>query len=730
MIVKANVEKLIRRGVKLGLIRLDSPLPDSSQGEYKALLDNISALLERLRHGATMRRMMYEYAEVCQAPLKEQLQAHQSSIDRTRGKPGRFDVDQLRGLERLQSAYKAMKQELRSSAPSDPTAPDAAETLKRQKNDQMHNPNVMVNCGSGTDGELGCQPDHVKVYQAVFGPSYGETEYKDVYVHNVRGEERIVIQPAGGKCNVSIGNPYRSLGWFFNYTTQGSRTALIRMWEIPASYFEDLLDCTGTEAQIKDMKDFYKAESRRPGGKTNKRFHVELCDHRATNQFGLWTHDEHGQLTDFGQRFQKMSSRLVTYYDPNGKHVPNKRDGECRDIQRLVDHLGIPRGIEDRFENLSTAVSDADGNLTMNNEAAKQDLVFLDLINLLSDESPDALRKVKELSDEQVRSFSNLLLYNGLSPQRFNETRLYTRTGLVVANLERESEFMVAVHKSTVWHPVLRQVVEELRQGLKSSTHPMPEACAANVKLLFRAQAREQIQTGTYDEALTALSGLIAPGKSDRNFAFIEGLNILLRFLCSGNGNFKNTFKAISTKGEVQGDVKSPPEKFRFRPLNGHKYEIGASHRTTTQGMDGPVDSLDGFKQAGFASVSGFKAQPLSDSLLTSNTRFQVFQHSPVIAQLHAAGLPVMGGISGTTRDIFRYFGHLTGKDFWHFFAVVAAFMVKNHFHSLAECYIAAFQFYDRTNSTSTQQYFEKTFNKLTPQKLYGLIRYQTDIPF
>lgn len=737
MIVKANVEKLIRRGVKLGLIRLDTPLPDSSQGEYKALLDNIAALLERLRHGATMRRMLYEYAEVCQAPLKAQLKAHQKSLDETTGTPSRFDEDQLRGLKRLQSAYQAMKQELRSATPPEdggasPDAPlvDPAATLKRQKDDKMHNPNVMVNCGSGTDGELGCQPGHVKVYQAVFGPSYGENTYKDVYLHHVKGKPQLVIQPAGGKCNVSIGNPYRSLGWFFNYTSQGSRTALIRMWEIPASYFERLLDSTGTEAQIKDMKEFYKREGQKPGGKTNTRFHVELCDHRATNQFGLWTHDEDGQLTDFGREFVKMSSRLVTYYDTNGRHVPSKRDGECRDIQRLIDHLGIPTGIEDRFQNLSTAVSDSDGNLTMNEEASKQDLQLLDLINLLSDDSSEAYAKLKDLTAEEVRTFANLLLYNGVSPQRFNTKVRYTSTGLVVENLGRESRFMVSVHKSTDWHASLLPVVEELRANLKSATHPMPPDCAANVNALLGPHSTET----TYDGALNTALGLINNGNHFHNATFIECLNVMLRFLCSGSGNFKNTFKAISTKGEVvKGEVKSAPEKFRFPPLRDLKFEVGVSHRANTHGMAYAVDSLDGHKRPGFTSSSWFGKQALSGSIQTSNTRFQVFQHEPIINRLHDAGLPLMGGISGTTRDIFRYFGHLSGRTFWHFFAVVAAFMVKNHFHSLAECYIAALQFHDRQDASSDQAMVRNTLptlSTLTPQSLYGLVRVHTGISF
>src|SRR5690606_31878713 len=117
-----------------------------------------------------------------------------------------------------------------------------------------------------TSGELACQEGHIKVYQAVYAASYGANGWKDVFVHN-EGGPKIVIQPAaGGKCNVSIGNPFRIAGWYLNYVNQGSTSALIRMWEIPATYFIELLRFCGTEKQIKDKRD-------------KQHYYVEMCDH-------------------------------------------------------------------------------------------------------------------------------------------------------------------------------------------------------------------------------------------------------------------------------------------------------------------------------------------------------------------------------------------------------------------------------------------------------------------
>jgi hypothetical protein len=701
MIIKANIERLIRRGVKLGLIRLDEVLPDSSQGKFGSLLQRIAELLERLQHGATMRRMMYEYAEISQAPLVKQLESHKQSLEKAGERPSHFDEAQFRGLGRLKSAYDAMKEELEGEDPS---------TIDRQQDD-IHNPNVLVDCGSGTDGELGCsKPDHVKVYQTVFSASYGESNYKDVFQQDVHARSQLVIHPAGGKCNVSIGNPFRMVGWYFNYTIQGSRAALIRMWEIPATYFERLLSYAGTEAQIKDMKSFYKKQKRK-----NDKFHVELCDHRATNQFGLWTHEEDGTPNEFGKEFMKMSSRLVTYYNPKGKHRPVKRDGECRDIKRLLEHLGIPTDVHDRYHNLGTSLSDAEGNLTMNEEASKQDLKLLGIIELLSDSSQGASSKLDSLDKDRVRTFCNILLYNGMSPQRFNKKEQYTSTGLSVKNLRIESQFMAEVHRSRSWHTSLRKVLGILEQNLRTQNLAMPPDCVQSIATLFPPCT-------TYQAALGAARGLLGSGDIARtNATFIEGLNILLRFLCSGGGGFKDSFKPVSTKSEAKG-----PESFRFRPLQDLRFEIGASHRASANGMAHQVDSLDGHKRPGFTYSDEF-SERLDPSTLTSNTRFQLFQHEQVISRLQDAGLPVMGGISGTTRDIFRYFGsELLGPGFWDFFAVVAAFMIKNHFHSLAECFIAAVQFYDRDGTLPPTYHF----SKLDAEKLYNTICIRTRLDY
>ena len=86
-----------------------------------------------------------------------------------------------------------------------------------------------------------------------------------------------------------------------------------------------------------------------------------------------------------------------------------------------------------------------------------------------------------------------------------------------------------------------------------------------------------------------------------------------------------------------------------------------------------------------------------------------------------------MGGISGTTRDIFRCFYEVPATDFWPLFSVVSAFMIKHHYHSLAECYIAAEQFYQRNGPKWANEHFR---GKLTAMSLYRHIRDRTGIQF
>ncbi|WPB72958.1 hypothetical protein KYC5002_28325 [Archangium violaceum] len=636
-----NIDAVIRRAIQLGLIRIDNDLPSRLDPEYLRTLKEIGELLERIRHGLTIRRMMYDHAEICKVPLDQQL-----TLESEKKRPLGFNQSQMRGLEAFTKA--------------------SSELPTNQQTASINNPNIIVNCDSGTEGELGCRSGYIKVYQAVYSASYDDSRYKDVYVHNLSGMEQIQIQPApGGKCNVSIGNPFRSVGWFLNYMNQGSKSPLIRMWEIPSDYYVDtLLRFCGTEKQIKD-KD-----------QKNKYF-VEMCDHKAANQFGIWTHAVDrltGGLvpTEAGKEFISKSRRLITYYDPMGSHTPGKRDGEARDIRLLLTHLGIPTLLTDRFHDFGMSLSDAEGNLTMNADAAQRDRHLLDVIEAIQNKrnSSSALSQISGLGKEEIRPFANLLTYNNLNPQAFNTSSQFTRTGLNLQNLRHETNFMVHVYKGTHWHDAMKFVVTELLKTINQQTVLPPDVKAALPSMCFTCT--------TYEDVLRRVLQKLG---TSTNPSVIDSLNVILRPLCSG-GNVLNLDRK-STKGQ----------KFQVDILADLDFEIGKSHRTALSGHEGVLDPLDGRSGGGFVSRKGFN-QPLSNSIKTSNTSIQLNLHDPVVSRLQDLGVPMLGGISGTTRDILATLHDVLDNpsQYWKFFNVVAAFMIKHHYHTLVECFIAAHQ--------------------------------------
>jgi hypothetical protein len=666
------IDAIIQRAIKLGLIRLDHPLASQLGREYVATLKEIDKLLDRILHGLTIRRMMYEYAEICRVPLDQQL-----NLENLNQHPLAFNKSQKTGLSNLAKASLSLDTQAGS----------------------INNPNIIVNCDTGTEGELGCKPGYIKVYQAVYSASYGANNYKDIYVHNVHGKDQIVIQPAtGGKCNVSIGNPFRILGWYMNYMNQGSKAPLIRMWEIPEKYYiEVLLRFCGTEKQIKD--------------KNNKgQYFVEMCDHKATNQFGIWTHTEDPTIVSYdtegkkikgglvptkaGKEFLSNSCNLITYYDPNGKHTPNKRDGECRDIKLLLTHLGIPTRLNDRFHDFGMSLSDAEGNLTMNDEAAQRDRDLLNIIEMIRYPDLRGIKQVSMLDKEQIRIFVNLITYNNLNPQKFNKSSKYTKTGLNIRNLRYETDFMRLVYQSTSWHIILKNVATKLRDSICENVNLQKEVKESLSKICSTCET-------DYD----VLNWIIENSSHQcLNNLTIDAFNIILRPLCSRRNN------RISTKGQ----------KFKVGMLSDLSFEIGKSHRTELSELEGRPDSLDGYSRAGFVSGVMF-SEPLSPNIKTSNTTVQLNLHKQLVSRLLDQGIPMMGGISGTTRDIFATIYNFVPQPplFWPMFNVVAAFMIKHHYHSLVECFIAASQFYPH-----------EVFTSCNAESFYKIIADKSEVKF
>jgi hypothetical protein len=634
-----NIRLMLLRAEKLGLIHTEKKWSIILEPAQLELLRQIEALIERIRHGLSARRMMYDHAEICTMPLEEQ-----ARLDDNRELFLSFNKVQRKGLKQLALAESELP-------------------INSQKA-SINNPNILVNCDSGTDGELGCKLGYIKVYQACYAASYGENGWKDVFVHNVRGREQIVIQPAtGGKCNVSIGNPFRIAGWYLNYVNQGSTAALIRMWEIPSEYFvKTMLRYCGTEKQIKDSK--------------NKDvYFVEMCDHKATNQFGIWTHKEvYGTLTPTvrGKEFADKGRNLITYCDPSGTHRPCKRDGEVRDVHDLFKHLGIATFLTDRFHDFGMSVSDAQGNLTMNDDVLQRDMHMLRIIELLQDLKSDASSKIATLDRESVRLFTNLLSYNNLSPEKWNEGKRFTATGLSFENLRHETQFMAQVYTNPPALGLLQKVVQAIHDRIVKDDELKDENLKALPGLFYGKK--------TYKTVIAFARALLGDPRNNKHA--IDALNVALRPLCAGDGTPLGVTK-ISTKNQ----------NFNIQILSDLPFEIGKSHRADLARYVRLADPLSNRERGGFVPVKGFRRK-LDSGVKTSNSSVQLNLHEQVVARLRDLGVPMLGGISGTTRDIFAMINPLitSNGEYWSFFAIVAAFMIKHHYHTLVECFIAANQ--------------------------------------
>jgi hypothetical protein len=101
-----HIDAVIRRAVQLGVIRLDHQLPNQLDRRYVQGLKETAALLERIRHGLTIRKMMYDHADICQEPLNDQLTLYPSKsvgLKHTR--------TQNKGLTSLQQAAASLPAE-------------------------------------------------------------------------------------------------------------------------------------------------------------------------------------------------------------------------------------------------------------------------------------------------------------------------------------------------------------------------------------------------------------------------------------------------------------------------------------------------------------------------------------------------------------------------------------------------------------------------------------------
>ncbi len=652
-------------------------------------LDKISNTFSQIKDVITIRKLLYGHADTALIPLDEQLEINIKSLKNLKKNATNTDYieRQLEGLIKIKDSMLYYNEK----------------KIEHLDKELLH-PNIIVDCSS--NGELACKKNNVKVYQTIFGASYGENNFKDVFEIN----NKIVIWPAeGGKCNVSIGNPYRAVGWFLNYLQQGASDPIIRCWEIPFELFLDFIRTCGTENQVKKHKELMK-KAQQDLGKMKSR-HVELCDHKAPNQFGLWTHEEteneydknlkNYKLNKFGEHFVSNSTNLVSYKIEKGLLQVNKRDGDVRNIKRLYEHLGIENFIKIKLSDFSTCLSAAEGNLQLSQKNSDSDDIITSIIDILEiNDFATAKNYIDNLEKIYFIKFANILYTNEIKFDPYINRKKYNEEHIKIQHLNYEIKFKDSVYIRNKFYETLRKVIGIIIGNL--SKDKFSEDNVKDINKVITVKNMKHIEKlckdntinfkGNVSNILNYISQQIEATKLENiksniyknNIIIIDLFNLLLRPLFSGSGFFKDTFTAVSTKKD------NGNENFKHPLLKNYQFQVGKGQR---------FDKPD------------------------KNLKFQIFYENEIVSVLFEKDLPITGGISGTTRDIFRYFSydparpncgcanntcvqHLNAKEFGLFFSLIAAFMINYKFHSLSECYIAAMQFYDRENPIYDAQKF------------------------
>ncbi len=707
-----NLLYFIDKASQYKLIKYNSQIyrfnADGSSLFPNEFIDKIKDTLTQLKDVITIRKMLYGHADTALIPLDEQLDINIKSL--TKLKETELNITyierQLEGLKKIKESMQYYNEK----------------KIEHLDKELLH-PNIIIDCSS--NGELECKKNHVKVYQTIFGASYGENNYKDVFELN----KKIVIWPAeGGKCNVSIGNPYRAVGWFLNYLQQGASDPIIRCWEIPIELFLDFIRTCGTENQVKKHKELLK-KPQKDLGKMKSR-HVELCDHKAPNQFGLWTHEEtenefdknlkNYKLNEFGKYFVANSSNLISYKTEKGLINVNKRDGIVRNIKRLYEHLGIEKYVNIKLSDFSTCLSAAEGNLQLSQKNSDSDDIVTSIMDILDiTDFNIAKNYIDNLEKIYFIKFANILYANEIKFDPYINRKKYNAEQIKIRHLNYEIKFKDSVYIRNKFYRTLKKVIGLITGNLIKDKFSEDNAkdinkviTVKNMKHIDKLVTEGSINfKGSITNILTFISNqidinMLEINKSNihkNNIIIIDLFNLLLRPLFSGSGFFKDTFSAVSTKKD------NGNENFKHPLLKNYQFQVGKGQR---------FDKPD------------------------KNLKFQIFYENEIISVLFEKDIPITVGISGTTRDILRYFSydpkrpncgclnnncniHLNDKEFGLFFSIIAAFMINYKFHSLSECYIAAMQFYDRDNPIYDAQQFNvnhAVYNKNKQQETFKAV--------
>jgi hypothetical protein len=317
----------------------------------------------------------------------------------------------------------------------------------------------------------------------------------------------------------------------------------------------------------------------------------------------------------------------------------------------------------------------------------------LELIKL--DDFSVAKKYIDLLYKKYFIIFTNFLYNNNIRFEEFLNKKMYNTESQRLKNIQFENRFKEKIYISKLHYNLIEKIIDILCDNLNRST--IAKGIFIDIFKIIDIKENidlknffiiNQISIEAPIFSIKKLFELITIKINDskeeininqivkNNNIIIDLFNLILKILVSNNGFLKKEFNSISLKMNILGRIEN--EKFRFPLLQKFKFQVGKAQRFNMPDKD---------------------------------LKFQIFYDNEIISTLFANDILITGGISGTTRDIFSYFPfssaktlpsnkkQLTLEEFGILFSVVTAFMIKYKFHSYSECFIAAFQYFERDKS-------------------------------
>ncbi|KZN55570.1 hypothetical protein [Pseudoalteromonas luteoviolacea] len=708
-ICEDRLQALLLLCIKRGFIKVDSTLGNLSSSE----VESIARFIVQLRHSASVREFLNLYSDSAMESLEQQIENLKSLQDKKQGKTPwqTMLIYQHSVLTRIGKKAHLVK---------DLGFSDQSQSVLY--------PNIVIPIND----------EWVTCYCTVAQCDYERGHYKDAFLDEKNA--LIVKQDTqSGKFNIGINNPYRALSWYYNYVNQGFDKAAIRAWQIPTYIFMDLaaysLDENKT-AQLKKAKAIVdgwlpteyimddKAEKLAKTAEQNwnelsrkerklvpieraqdllfdakKLFNetIESCDYRAPNQFG-WYIDKQSGLY---QLMVEKAKNFTTYTDTVKNTKVDERDGNVIDIKELETQLGLSDQLKrTTFQDMGTTMVKGDGHFEQSNYARLQ---LTSLLNVSFAVEKGATVDLEKLTDRDLKIFCAVLSYNGMNPeQMLGEQQLsaLNNTGTKYQCVKKERQLADQIYQQN-W---AKEVVATLNRftPVKNKAGSQLRRLLGEAEIDSKVKVTDIIQSDRkLDMFLTSIDG-----SNSSDVEWQSELFLALRPLMS------------SSSGGKKIDKK---DKFVWPLLKSFDFAVGGD---SSRMLAKYLPEMPKNREAA-PGLSSFN-DPLQNSLVPSSfTPVQIFQlklDNDVFVALKQAGFPLLSGISGTTRDFFRFIDETEPFPIKLLLSMMA-FMNYFHFHTMAECFAAAIQFCPQA------QLRELGLDTIaTPDELYEWIETQLEI--